>query len=721
MTVAYLEQAEEQSTNTLDETRTPIEWIKTCVDPDLTGMPHHNVAELLTDNELMRIGQLVCYKYELDKQSLADWKNTNEEAVKIVRQVYERKTFPWPGAASIKYPLITNACIMFAARAYPALVQGREVVKCSVQGQDDSGQKKNRAIRVGEHMSYQLLQEMEEWEEELDKLLHIVPAMGTCFRKTYFDPTEQRNRSDLVLPEDLVMHYQTRSMEKCRCMTHVYELRANDLWERIASGIWLNAEIPVQANEEPESTQMAEPPHIILEQHSWFDLDGDGYQEPYIITVHRDTQKVLRIVARFDAKGVDIDPDTRSVIRIKPVQYFTKFGFIPSLDGSVYDIGFGMLMYPINSAINSLINQLIDAGTLNNLQSGWIDRSLRERKGHLPFQPGEWRSTDTRGGDLRSKIIPLPTKEPSGALFQLLGLLVEAGKEMGLIKDVLMGDPPGGNTPATTVLAMIEQGLKTFSAIYKRIYRSLSKEYKKLYRLNSIYLDEQVYFTLLDDPDTKDIGRKDYALDDMDIVPIADPTMASDVQKLSRASAIVQLLGPRPNVNQDEIDKRLVDALQVPNADRLIIPPEQRQPQPDPKLLIEQARVSMEKERLDLEWAKFDSSLEELAAKIAKLDADAAKSIAQAEATEAGPQMQQYMAQLKSMTDVARERIKARNLRLQDKNEQEAKAVVQRRQAEQAALQQQGGQIGENAPYETSGGGLEGPGGNEGNSFPPEG
>jgi chaperonin GroES len=585
-----------------------------------------NIAETLDQTVLDEIGQKVIRGYDVDKDSRSDWEKSMESAMKVARQVKEAKSFPWPDAANVKYPLITTASIQFAARAYPELIQGHETVRCQVIGEDLEGLKDQKANRVSKHMSWQLMEEMEEWEDDSDRLLHVLPVMGMCFKKTYYSAVKRRIVSELILPEDIVIHYKTKSLETARRITQEYEYFKNDVYERIEQGLWLDVldDLPAPTYAE-EYANDEDAPYYFLEQHRWLDLDEDGYEEPYTVTVHKETSKVVRIVARYDADGVYTRGN--KIIRIVPIQYFTKFGFIPDPGGSFYDLGFGLLLNPLNEAANTVINQLLDAGTLANLGGGFLARGVKIKSGTMTFKPGEWKPVDTAAMDLKQGIVPLPHNEPSRVLFELLGLLIEAAKDISSVKDVLTGEQPGQNVPATTVMALIEQGLKVFSAIYKRIFRGFAKEFKKIFTLNSMYLDDQTYFRVLDVPHA--VSREDYDVDSVDVRPTADPTISSDAQRLAKANALMVFKGD-PSINQDEINYRYMEAIRVPSIEKLIVPPEQREPQTDPKIVVaqmtmqvEQAKLEMEKQRLELEAAKMEIEMVKAEGEVARWEAQA--------------------------------------------------------------------------------------------------
>lgn len=601
---------------------------------DLINMP--NIADDLDDTKLAQIGMQVVREYEIDKGSRAEWEAKMGKAMDLAMQVAEAKTFPWPGAANVKYPLLTTAAIQFAARAYPAIVQGADVVKGKVIGQDMDGSKQDRAERIGAHMSYQLLCEMTEWEEDTDKLLHILPIVGCAFRKTYFDPARGINCSELVSAKNLVVNYAARSMETAPRITQVFELYPHEIVERQRSGVFLDVDLGIARNSDGDEDGA----HEFLEQHRRLDLDEDGYSEPYCVTVHKDTGRVVRIFARYDAAGVEVDNRTGKVARVEPVHYYTKYPFIPSPDGGFYDVGFGSLLWDINETINSTINRLLDAGTLANTGGGFLDKDAMKLKGGaVTFRPGEWKPATGGQNGLAAAIVPLPTPMPSPVLMEMLGFLTDAGREVASVKDVLTGDGMTANMPATTTMAMVEQGLTQFSAIYKRIHRSLGAELKKLYRLNRLYLPPEVYFRVLDDE--KAVAQQDYEDESVDIAPVSDPTIITSQQKLAKAQYLMQFMGD-PLVNQFELRKRVLEAAQIDRLETLL--PEPQPQQPDP---LAEATVAL----TQAEAMKSTQQAMESEAKTAKTWADAINALAQAEAEEAGPQLAEYEMELTNLLE----------------------------------------------------------------------
>ncbi|MCK4252693.1 hypothetical protein KAX97_14695, partial [candidate division WOR-3 bacterium] len=356
-----------------------------------------NIAEDLKQDIIDTIAAKVVEDYNTDKDSRNVWEESNRELMKLAKLDSEKKTYAGERVANVKYPIITNAAIQFAARAYPEIIKGSDVVKPKVIGEDPDGQKAERGKRLCDHMSYQLLNDMPDWEDGVDQMLFTLPVVGCAFKKTYYSAVESQNISEMVFPDDLVVHYHAVSLEKASRITHIIELTRNEVVERIRSGVYLDFDVEELGPPSQEDNDQIDEdtPHKFLEQHRWYDIDKDGYQEPYIVTVHQATQKLVRISARFELKGIETN-DKGEIVRIKPTHYFTRFLFMPAPDGSFYGMGFGSLLHSINSATNTALNQLLDAGTLSNRQSGFLGRGIQLGRGaSLKFQSGEWKPVQT--------------------------------------------------------------------------------------------------------------------------------------------------------------------------------------------------------------------------------------------------------------------------------------------------------------------------------------
>jgi chaperonin GroES len=292
---------------------------------------------------------------------------------------------------------------------------------------------------------------------------------------------------------------------------------------------------------------------------------------------------------------------------------YTKFGFVPNPDGGFYDIGFGVLLGPLNESVNTLINQLVDSGSLSNLQSGFIGKGLRMKMGDARFQPGEWKPVNATGDDLRKQIVPLPAKEPSAVLFQLMGSLITSGKELASVAEIFVGKMPGQNTPATTTMASIEQGMKVFTAVYKRIFRALSEEFKKIFKLNNQYLDPNKYVAVLDTT----VNPEDFDLKSYDICPGADPTAVSQTEKLLKAQGLLEILPMVPGMlDPIKVFSRVLEAQEQPNWQDLFsqqvqqsgqLPP----PPPDPKLMAIKAKMEADQQKaaVDVQAKQMDMEL----------------------------------------------------------------------------------------------------------------
>lgn len=596
-----------------------------------------NIVPMLDKDVVSKIGMEVTRGYEIDKASRADWEKQTKTAMDLAMQIAEEKTWPWPKAANVKYPLITTAAIQFNARAYPSIIKGGDVVKGQVTGPDPDGSKQQKAVRIGQHMSWQLLDQMQDWDEETDKLLLQLAIVGCAFRKTYFDTALGRNCSELVAAKDLVYNHAV-PFHKLRRKTHELNLYKNDVIERVRSGVFEEIELGL-----PEGQDNDEDGHFeFLEQHCWYDLDEDGYKEPYIVTVRKETSQVTRIVARFDEEGIYLNPKNE-VSKIEPVEYFTKYAFMPNPDGGSYDVGLGILLNPINESINTALNQMFDAGTLQNVGGGFIGSGLRLKGGAVKMGIGEYKPVDNKGGAIRDNIYHMQHPGPSSVLFQLLGMLIEAGKDISSVKDILTGEQQVNQT-ATTTLALIEQGQKVFSAIYKRVHRSLKDEFRKLFRLNKLYMHPEEYYRYQDK--VQPILLEDYQGDDTDVIPVSDPNMVSDAQHLTQAEALIKFAGD-PFFNQMEIRKRYLVAIKVENPETLLQEPPQ--PPPDPKA----EEIAAKNEALHVKTtAEAEKSMAEthlLAVQAADTEAAAILKLAQAEAQELGNQMQLYASQFQEM------------------------------------------------------------------------
>ena len=624
-----------------------------------------NIAEDMDSEELSSLGFRLMDEINLDLTSRLDWEERNERASKLALQVVEKKTFPWPGASNVKFPLITIAAMQYHSRAYPALISNNEVVKCKVYGKDDDGEMHKRADRISRHMTYQVMEEDEGWEENTDKTLLVQAIAGTAIKKSYFDPVRGHNVSELVLPNDFVVNYYTKSIAESPRVSHRILLSSNDLHERQVRGVFLKVEDEVQpslpnvsmltqAKEDAQGVrqQSGDPdtPYEFFETHFWHDFDEDGYKEPYIAYIRRDTGKIYRIVARYFEDSIEYH--NGEIIRIKPEQYFTKYGFVPSPDGGFYDLGFGVLLGPTNDSVNTIVNQLIDAGTMSVTGGGFLGRGVKIKGGDYTFKPHEWKRVDSTGDDLRANIFPLPIREPNGVSFQLLQLLINYGERIAGATDMMTGVSPGQNTPAETSRNVVEQGMKVFNGIYKRTWRAMKEEFQKLYRLNQLYLpSEPVEFEY--NNELQFVLPDDYSMDMKLVKPAADPNVVSDSQRQMQAQAVLQLAQSSGGFNMYEVQKRYLDALKV-NAIDQILPdpkgPNAIKPGPSEKMQIEKMKNDERQMNHQLKFklgiAKLMQQAELEQAKITELQAKAVLELEQADGVKSGHAIAMLEAQI---------------------------------------------------------------------------
>jgi chaperonin GroES len=557
--------------------------LRTKIKLDKSVMNSPNLCDRFDDVDLATISECAHTGFELDNQSRSKWARRMSAAMDLALQMTKGKDFPWPDCSNVAFPLVTIATMQFHARAYPALVSGGEIVSYKVNGLDDDGAEKERAIRVSQHMSWQVLEEDEDWEEQHDRLLINLPIVGCAFKKTYRDTVEDHNDSELVMAKDFVLDYYAKSVEGCSRKTHIIPMARNELWTKMASGAYRDCRddpwftqnaVPFTHPTDPEVDRRSgvsvpqsdeSTPFTILEQHCWMDLDGDGYAEPYIVCLEYTSCEVLRIVARWDQES-DIQRDRKgNILCIKSTEYFTKYTMIPSPDGGIYDLGLGVLLGPLNESVNSLINQLIDSGTMSIAAGGFIGKGAKLRAGNERFAPFEWKKIESSGDDIRKNLFPLPVREPSAVLFNLLNLLINYTDRITGSTDIMVGENPGQNTPAETSRNMLEMGGKVYSAILKRLWRAMRGEFRKLYTLNAIFLPTTSPFG----PDGTRILREDYLGDPRRIQPAADPNTHTASARMQQAITIKQAAAATPGYDPEAVERNFLRSLQIENINGL--------------------------------------------------------------------------------------------------------------------------------------------------------
>lgn len=624
-----------------------------------------NLVERLSARDRTTIGEAVWLGYQRDLASRTKWSKRMEAAMDLAMQIQQGKNFPWPGCANVIFPLVTIAALQFSARSYSNLIQGNNIVQYRVIGEDPSGGLVEIAKRIATHMSWQCLEEDKAWEEEHDRLLINLGVVGTAFIKSYFSSSKGYNVNELVTARDLVINYWAKSVDDAARKTHVVPLYRNDIYERCMKDIfvdvrrqaWFNQPPPLtpasaqpgQASQKTDNRTGLTPtesdedtPYRTLEQHRYLDLDHDGYAEPYIVTIEESSREVLRIVARVD-KEEQVDRNlSRQIVSIRPTEYFTKYSFIPAIDGGIYDIGFGILLGPLNETVNTSIDQLLDAGTMSNSSGGFLGRGAKIRGGVYTMAPWEWKRVDSTGDDLRKSIVPMEGKEPSMVMFNLLSLIIQYSDRLAGTVDQMVGITPGQNTPAETSRNALEQGMQLYSTIFKRCWRSMKEEFKKNHLLNAIYLPEQKRFG----PGSSLIRREDYNSNPDLVAPSADPTVSSQSQRFFKAQSVRQAAYSVPGYNVEVVERRFLEAMQVEGIDQVYPGPDKAPPLPNPAAQVEEMKLKAKQLQFEHEKQMLVVELMENrrlnAAKILQLQAQAMKLSADAADTQAAQRLEAF-------------------------------------------------------------------------------
>jgi len=594
-------------------------------------IPKPNIADMFDDDILDEIGANVINGFDSDHQSMEDWSKFVDKGLELVKQEMNPKSTPWDGASNFKSPALMQAALKFSDRASTELLRQEDIVKTAIIGKDIDGEKAKQAERVAEYSNFQLNVEMKEWRDEHEKLLYKLPYDGCAFKKTFFDHRLGRPVSNLVLYPDFVVSNDIDSIVRMRRFSEEFKLTASEVLERQSQGLWLDEDI-AQESESDDTEAEADKFTDFIEQQGFFDLDGDGYDEPYTFVVSKSSQKVVRIIARFEPSDVLVKDDKnqraarlsdlmtidglaatdgdREVVRIKDVETVTKYGFLHDPEGGFLDVGYGYILGALTSAVNATTNQLVDAGTLANRQGGWLAKGFRRKMGNSSFKPGEWKQTQIAAVDLHNGIVPLPVKEPSPTLFSLMQFTISSIQELSASAD--LSQAIGANAPATTTLALVQEQQQSAGAIILRIYRAMSSEFSKLFVLNSKFLDPEEYQEVLDDPEAN--FEADFNVKSMNIVPVANPEISSKIQRIQQAQAELSQVGlvAETGGNARAIVKNFYEAIGTQNINEIY--PEEDPQQRLQRLLSENPDlaelISGEVERADLIAAAQADSIE---------------------------------------------------------------------------------------------------------------
>ena len=557
-------------------------------------IPHGaNLAEYLDEGYLGEISTDLRASFDDDMESRSEWEETYTKGLDQLGVKYQERTVPFEGASGVTHPLIAESVTQFQAQAYKELLPSGGPVKTQVLGLQDAA-REEQAARVKDFMNYQIMEVMEEFDPDMDQLLFYLPLSGSTFKKVYFDEAKQRAVSKFIPAQDLVVPYAASDLATASRVTHVLRMDANEVRKMQIAGFYRDVELSKYDEDENEVRQKidelqgtsktyTDEVFTVLEMHADLDLEGfedmgpdgepTGIALPYIVTIDEGSGQVLGIRRNFE-EGTAL---------AKKKQYFVHYKFMPGL--GFYGFGLIHMIGGLGRAATSILRQLIDAGTLANLPAGFKARGVRVRNDDEPLQPGEWRDIDAPGGNIRDAIIPLPYKEPSATLGQLLGMLVDNGRRF-----VSLADQQSSNmnqeAPVGTTVALLERGMKVMSAIHKRLHYAQKNEFRVLARIFRDNLPQEYPYDVAGGDRTVMAADFDGRVD---VIPVSDPNIFSMAQRVTLAQTQLQLAQSNPQVhNLHAAFRRMYQALEVQNIDEILPPP----PQPQPlDALIENARA----------------------------------------------------------------------------------------------------------------------------------
>ena len=534
-----------------------------------------NLAEEMPDRELGRIAGELLSEFDANKASRQEWEDAYANGLELLGFNYEERTQPFRGSSGVTHPLLAEAATQFQAQAFNELLPASGPVRTAIVGAE-TRDKQQQSQRVRQFMNYYITNVMEEYTPELDQMLFYLPLAGSTFKKVYFDENLGRAVSKFVPAEHLVVPYETSDLETCPNITQTLRISLNELRKKQISGFYLDIPVlPGQAEGDSVSDEINRidgmtPNQIdydctLLECH--VDLDIEGYEEkdedgeptgikvPYVVTISQDNGQILSIRRNYRE-----DDDMK-----RKIQYFVHYKFLPGF--GFYGLGLIHTIGGLSRTATAALRQLIDAGTLSNLPAGFKARGLRIRDDDDPLQPGEFRDVDAPGGAIRDSLMPLPFKGPDGTLFQLLGFVVDAGRRFATITDMKVGD---GNQQAAvgTTIALLEQGSRVMSAVHKRLHYAMRLEFKILSRVMSESLPGEYPYSV----EGADSAVKATDFDDrVDVIPVSDPNVFSQAQRIALAQTKLQLAGAAPDLhNMYEVYRDMYDALGVKDTDRIM-------------------------------------------------------------------------------------------------------------------------------------------------------
>ena len=544
-----------------------------------------NLAEEMPDRELSRIAGDLMSEFDSNKAGRQEWEDAYANGLELLGFSYEERSQPFRGASGVTHPLLAEAATQFQAQAFNELLPASGPVRTAVLGAE-TREKEQQAIRVKQFMNYYITNVMEEYTPDLDQMLFYLPLAGSTFKKVYYDEARGRAVSKFIPAENLVVPYETSDLATCPNISQVVRMSLNDLRKHQVSGFYLDIPVLPSQNEtgsvddEIQRIDGVSPSQIdydctLLECH--VDLDLEGYEEededgeftgikiPYVVTISQDNGQILAIRRNYR------EEDEKK----QKINYFVHYKFLPGF--GFYGLGLIHTIGGLSRTATAALRQLIDAGTLSNLPAGFKARGLRIRDDDEPLQPGEFRDVDAPGGAIRDSLMPLPFKGPDQTLFNLLGFVVQAGQRFAQITDMKIGDG-NENAAVGTTVALLEQGARVMSAVHKRLHYAMRIEFKMLARVMSESLPQEYPYSV-EGAESK-IMASDFD-EKIDVVPVSDPNMFSQSQRIALAQTKLQLAGAAPELhNMHEVYKDMYEALGVKDTDRIMkrIPDEEPTP-----------------------------------------------------------------------------------------------------------------------------------------------
>jgi hypothetical protein len=556
-----------------------------------------NLAELLDDDELDPLASELFDQYTNYKESRGDWEETYRNGLNLLGFKYESRTEPFRGAAAVTHPVLAEAVTQFQAQAYKELLPADGPVRAQILG-TITPEKQDQANRVKDFMNYQIMDQMKEYEPEFDQMLFYLPLSGSTFKKVYYDDLLGRAVSKFIPADDLIVPYSATSLDDADAIVHVISMSENDLRKQQVGGFYRDIELgepPITENQIKEKEREIQgvrkndqnDQYTILEMHVDLDLPGfedidpatgepTGIKLPYVVTIAEANTKILSIRRNY------AENDSRK----KRINYFVQFKFLPGL--GFYGFGLIHMIGGLSRTATAALRQLLDAGTLANLPAGFKTRGVRLRDDAQPLQPGEFRDVDVPGGDIQSQFMQLPFKGPNQVLFQLMDLCVNQAQRFASIADAQVGDMNQAAAVGTTV-ALLERGSRVMSAIHKRLYVGLKQELKLLAEVFASYLPPEYPY---DVPGaSRQIKANDFSAE-VDILPVSDPNIFSQTQRIGMAQTQLQLAQSNPQIHDIyQAYRSMYEAIGVKNVNAILPPPVQ--PQPLDPVLEEIAAMGM--------------------------------------------------------------------------------------------------------------------------------